>query len=168
VDSVERAEEVSPATVGLTIAEGKALLACLQTRIVTEQIQQHVASIKACPQCGKAFRTKGYYRSTLRSGKVDMRTRRLSKCTCSASPSQSFSTLFTNKSPVMPELWYLTAKMAALLPFRKVTDFLSEPLPLSTQVTASTVRHRTMKFRNPVSSRTTAASGPPTESRIIG
>jgi hypothetical protein len=76
VGSIERTKEVSPATVGLTIAEGKALLDCLQTRVVTEQIQQHVASIKACPQCGKAFRTKGYYRSTLRSvyGKVGMAT----------------------------------------------------------------------------------------------
>ena len=67
VGTIERTKEVSPATVGLTIAEGKALLDCPQTRVVTEQIQQHVASIKACPQCGKAFRTKGYYRSTLRS-----------------------------------------------------------------------------------------------------
>ena len=67
VGSIERTEEVSPATVGLTIAEGKALLASLQSQIVTEQIQRYVASVKACPECGKAFRTKGYYRSTLRS-----------------------------------------------------------------------------------------------------
>ena len=35
--------------------------------------------------------------------------------------------------------------MAALLPFRKVADFLGELLPLSAQATASTVRNRTMK-----------------------
>ncbi|HZM09823.1 MAG TPA: hypothetical protein VFC15_06375, partial [Candidatus Limnocylindrales bacterium] len=107
---------------GLTIAEGKALLASLQSQIVTEQIQRYVASVKACPECGKAFRTKGYYRSTLRSvyGKVGMRIRRLRKCPCSGSDAESFSTLFTNKSPITPELRYLTAKMAALLPFRKV------------------------------------------------
>ena len=38
-----------------------------------------------------------------------------------------------------------TAKLAALLPFGKVTDFLSELLPLSAKVTASTVRNRTLK-----------------------
>jgi hypothetical protein len=63
---IERAEEISSASVGLTIAEGKALLASLQAQIVTEQIHRHVASMKSCPQCGKALRTKGHYQSTLR------------------------------------------------------------------------------------------------------
>jgi hypothetical protein len=35
--------------------------------------------------------------------------------------------------------------MAALLPFRKVDDFLGELLPLSAQAAASTMRNRTMK-----------------------
>jgi hypothetical protein len=64
VGTIERREEISPATLGLTIAEGKALLASLQKQIVTAQVQQHVASIKSCPQCGNALRTKGYYQST--------------------------------------------------------------------------------------------------------
>jgi hypothetical protein len=74
-----------------------------------------------------------------------MRIRRLRRCPCSGSHADSFSTLLTNKSPITPELRYLTAKMAALLPFRKVVDFLGELLPLSAQATASTVRNRTMK-----------------------
>jgi hypothetical protein len=131
----------------LTIAEGKALLANLQEQIVTAQVQQHAARMKSCPQCCNAFRSKGYYLSTLRSvyGKVGMRVRRLRACPCSGSQAQSFSTLFTNKSPITPELRYITAKMAALLPFRKAADFLGEFLPLSAQATASTVRNRTMK-----------------------
>jgi len=147
VGMIERAEEISPASLGLTIAEGKALLANLQEQIVTAQVQQHAASIKSCQQCGNAFRSKGYYLSTLRSvyGKVGMRVRRLRACPCSGSQAQSFSTLFTNKSPITPELRYITAKMAALLPFRKAADFLGEFLPLSAQATASTVRNRTMK-----------------------
>jgi hypothetical protein len=106
VGIIDRAEEISPAIMGLTIAEGKALLAGLQKQIVTAQVQQHVASIKSCPRCGKAFRTKGYYHSTLRSvyGSVDMRIRRLSACPCSGSLAQSFSTLFTNKSPITPRV----------------------------------------------------------------
>src|ERR1017187_4323375 len=144
---IERAEGISPATGGLTIAEGKALLASLQERVVTAQVQQHLATFKSCPQCGSAFRTKGYYQSTLRSvyGTVGMRIRRLRACPCSGSQAHSFSTLFTNKSPITPELRYLTAKAAALLPFRKAADFLGELLPLSSQTTASTVRNRTMK-----------------------
>jgi hypothetical protein len=126
VGMIERAEEISPARVGLTIAEGKGLLASLQEQIMAAQVQRHVVNIKSCPRCGNAFRTKGYYHSTLGSvyGKVDMRIRRLSACPCSGSSAQIFSTLFTNKSPITPELLYLTARMAALLPFGKAADFL--------------------------------------------
>src|ERR1035437_1579735 len=112
VGMIERTEEISPATAGLTITEGKALLASLQKQIVAEQVQQHVASIKSCPQCGRAFRTKGYYQSTLRSvyGNVGMRIRRLRECSCVGARQNSFSAMFTNKDPTTPELKYLTAK----------------------------------------------------------
>jgi uncharacterized C2H2 Zn-finger protein len=144
---IERPDEISPANVGLTIEEGKAILEGLQNEIVTAQVQQHGVNIRSCPRCGSAFRTKGYHRATLRSvyGKVGMRIRRLRGCSCSGSQARSFSTLFTNKNPTTPELRYLTAKMAALLPFGKVADFLGELLPLSSQTTGSTVRNRTMK-----------------------
>jgi hypothetical protein len=174
VGIIERAEEISPATLGLTIAEVKALLASLQEQIVTAQVQQHVASIKSCPRCGSAFRTKGYYHSTLRSvyGSVEMRIRRLCACPCSGSLVQSFSTLFTNKSPITPELRYLTAKMAALLPFRKAADFLGELLPLSAQATASTVRNRTMKvgsrLQKSAEALATPASNEPCKEMIVG
>src|SRR5580704_1533585 len=112
---IERPGEISPANVGLTIEEGKAILESLQNEVVTEQVQQHGVNIRPCPQCGSAFRTKGYYRSTLRSvyGKIGMRIRRLRGCSCSGSQARSFSALFTNKNPITPELRYLTAKMAA-------------------------------------------------------
>jgi hypothetical protein len=64
---------------------------------------------------------------------------------CSGSQRRSFSILFTNRNPITPELKYLTAKMAALLPFGKVADFFGEILPLSAKTTAGTVRNRTMK-----------------------
>jgi hypothetical protein len=80
IATIERADGISPATVGLTIAEGKGILESLQKEIVTAQVQQHGASIPSCPRCGRAYRTKGYYPATLRSvyGKVGMRIRRLS------------------------------------------------------------------------------------------
>ena len=144
---IERPEEISPANVGLTIEEGKAILESLQNEIVAAQVQQHGVNIRSCPRCGSAFRTKGYYRATLRSvyGNVGMRIRRLRGCSCAGSQARSFSTLFTNKNPTTPELRYLTAKMAALLPVGKVADFLGELLPLSAHTTAGTVRNRTMK-----------------------
>ena len=74
-----------------------------------------------------------------------MRVRRLKGCSCTGSQDRSYSTIFTNQYPITPELRYLTAKMAALLPCGKTTDFLAELLHVSVHVTASTVRNRTMK-----------------------
>src|ERR1700733_1520765 len=127
VATMERSDEISPATVGLTIHEGKLILESLQKQIVTAQVKQHCANIQSCHGCGKAFRTKGYYQSTLRSvyGNVGMRIRRLHACSCSEAQARTFSSLFTNKNPITPELRYLTAKMAALLPFGKAAGFLA-------------------------------------------
>src|ERR1035437_9610609 len=128
VATIERIEKFSPATVGLMISDGKAILAGLQKQMVTAQVQHHGASIHSCPGCGKTFRTKGYSQSTLRSvyGNVGMRIRRLRGCSCVGARQNSFSAMFTNKDPTTPELKYLTAKLAALLPFGKVADFLGE------------------------------------------
>lgn len=147
VITIEREDLITPATVGLTIAEGKAIMESLQRQMVTAQVQRHGASIKCCSRCGKAFRTKGYYQSTLRSvyGKVPMRVRRLKGCSCTGAQQRSYSTIFTNKNPITPELKYLTAKMVALMPFGKAADFLGELLPVSAQTTVNTVRNRTMK-----------------------
>ena len=147
VVTIEREELMTPASIGLTIAEGKAILENLQRRIVAAQVERHGAIIQSCSGCGKRFRTKGYYQSSLRSvyGTVPMRVRRLKGCSCTGSQDCSYSTIFTNRYPITPELRYLTAKMAALLPFGKTTDFLAELLPVSVHVTASTVRNRTMK-----------------------
>jgi hypothetical protein len=62
VATIERVEDFSPATVGMTIGEGKAVLAGLQKQMVTAQVEHHGARVHSCPGCGKAFRTKGYYR----------------------------------------------------------------------------------------------------------
>src|SRR5580704_845485 len=63
IATTERADGISPATVGLTIAEGKRLLESLRKEIVTAQVQQHGVNIRSCPACGSTFRTKGHYRS---------------------------------------------------------------------------------------------------------
>src|SRR6202041_2058396 len=171
---IERPDEISPASVGLTIAEGKTILENLQKEIVTAQVQQHGISIRSCPRCGSAFRTKGYYRATLRSvyGNVGTRIRRLRGCSCSGSQTRSFSALFTNKNPTTPELRYLTAKMAALLPFRKVADFLGELLPSSSRTTANTVRNRTMKvgrrLQKSAEVLATSSSNEPARKLVVG
>jgi hypothetical protein len=87
IATIEREDQVGPTSIGLTIAEGKSIMEGLQRELVTAQMERHGAAIKDCPQCGRAFRTKGYYQSTPRSvyGKIRMRVRRIRGCSCSAS-----------------------------------------------------------------------------------
>jgi hypothetical protein len=74
--TLDRPDLLSPANVGLSIAEGKTILGSLQTQMVAAQVERHNVSVR-CSSCGKAFRTKGYCQSTLRSvyGNVPMRVR---------------------------------------------------------------------------------------------
>ena len=75
--------------------------------------------------------------------------------------------MFTNKDPTTPELKYLTAKLAALLPFGKVADFLGELLPLSAQTTPNTVRNWTMKVGRRLQRSAEALAEAPCEEVIV-
>jgi hypothetical protein len=55
------------------------------------------------------------------------------------------SVLPTRQRPIAPELLYLMAKLAALMPFGKVAMFLDEVLPTAAQTHASTVRNYTQR-----------------------
>ncbi|HEY4048601.1 MAG TPA: hypothetical protein VGM27_17170 [Acidobacteriaceae bacterium] len=58
IATIEREDLLSPATVELTIAEGKVTLEGVQKRVVAAKVQHHGASIKSCLKCGAAFRIK--------------------------------------------------------------------------------------------------------------
>jgi hypothetical protein len=93
--------------------------------------------------------SKGYYPATLRSlfGDVPVQVRRLLVCPCqSAEGVKSFAVLDLAAATVTPELAYVTARYAALMPFGKAASLLAELLPISGAVNAGTVRNRTMRL----------------------
>ena len=150
-DSVEhdvtewtRGEKVDLASLGLNTEEGKTILSGIQTQMVAVQVERHGDAHRCCGKCGRKLRNKGHYRSTFRSlyGNVPVQVRRVKTCRgCGEKP---VAPLFTRKSSTAPELRYLNAKLAALLPFGKVADFLNEVLPV-TATNAATVRNRTRR-----------------------
>jgi hypothetical protein len=147
VAQVDREEAfIAPASLGLSITESKQILAAVQTQMVSDQVARHNEALKACRFCGRG-RTKGYYGSVFKSvfGKVPMRLRRVWGCECRGAAHRTFSSIPTGKNPTAPELNYLTAKLAALMPFGKVADLLGELLPASAGTNAVTVRNRTMR-----------------------
>src|ERR1700675_2144098 len=107
--SVDRDERISPATLGLSIAEGKAILAAIQARLVVDQVKRHGEVARHCLWCGHSQSSKGHYRSTFRSvfGSVPMRVRRFYACRCRPDAPTTVPALFTRRSPIAPELQYL-------------------------------------------------------------
>jgi hypothetical protein len=122
------------------------LTAALQAEIVPAQVAAVGEQRRCCLSCGRRLASKGYYPVTFRSlfGDVPVRVRRLLVCPCQeAVEVQSVGALDFGHDAVAPELAYVTARYAALVPFGKVAVLLSELLPISGAQNAGTVRNRT-------------------------
>ena len=146
---IERDEAVGLADLGLQLDEAKRLTAALQARVVPMQMAALGECPRACEACGRRLAAKGHYGATFRSlfGDVPMQVRRLFVCPCQdgKGEAKSFAVLDLGKDAVAPELAYVTARYAALVPFGKVATLLSELLPLGGTQHASTVRNRTLR-----------------------
>jgi hypothetical protein len=122
------------ADLGLTLAEGRALLAEVQSLLVSEHTAGWMESQLACNRCGSMLPHKDAQSIVLRTvfGKVDVPSLRLWACNCAAKqgqPRRSVSSLCKAvHQRVTPELEYLQAKWAAHLPYRQATELLREVL----------------------------------------
>jgi hypothetical protein len=146
VARIERDEQAGLADLGLRLAETKRLTSALQAEIVPAQVAAVGEQRRCCLSCGRRLASKGYYPVTFRSlfGDVPVRVRRLLVCPCQeAVEVQSVGALDFGHDAVAPELAYVTARYAALVPFGKVAVLLSELLPISGAQNAGTVRNRT-------------------------
>jgi hypothetical protein len=54
--AVDRDDRITPASLGLSIAEGKAVLAAVQARVVVDQVKRHSMVARQCLWCGCASR----------------------------------------------------------------------------------------------------------------
>src|SRR5674476_699266 len=61
----ERGEAVTLGSLGLSIAEGKAILAEIQTRMVAAQIECHGEARRCCGGCGRPLKTGALARNAL-------------------------------------------------------------------------------------------------------
>src|SRR5208283_2957603 len=148
VARLERDEQAGLADLGLRLAEAKQLTAALQAEMVPAQVTMVGERRRSCEACGGVLASKGHYGATFRSlfGDVPVRVRRLLACPCqNGGVARCFAAFDLEAATVAPELAYVTARYAALAPFGKVADLLSELLPVSGAPNAGTVRNRTMR-----------------------
>src|SRR5271170_620058 len=148
VARLERDEQAGLADLGLCLGEAKQLMAAIQAEIVPVQVTVAGEHRRACVACEGELASKGHYTAAFRSlfGDVPIRVRRLLTCPCQGTgEAKSFAVFNLEAATVAPELAYVTARYAALVPFGKVADLLSELLSIRGAQNAGTVRNRTMQ-----------------------
>ena len=176
VARIERDGQTGLADLGLRLAEAKQLTAAIQAEIVPAQVMIAGEYRRTCAACGHLLASKGHYTATFRSlfGDVPIRVQRLLACPCQdmAAAAKSFAAFDLEAATVAPEFAYVTARYAALAPFGKVADLLSELLPVSGAHNAGTVRNRTMRVgqavAQPHAAKTADAAEPSAKPVIVG
>jgi hypothetical protein len=138
-EKLERLEDL-----GLCLEEGKALLAQLQTLLVSQQVERDQVTRTPCAECGHCRHIKDYRlrRFDTVFGRVTVRRARL-MCKNQACRAGTERTLPELRGRSTPEFDALRAKFSALLPYRVARRQLCELLPVSTGVALTTLRNRT-------------------------
>jgi hypothetical protein len=172
---LERDEQAGLSDLGLRLAEAKQLMAAIQAEIVPAQVTIAGEHRGTCSACGRRLASKGHYTATFRSlfGDVPIRVRRLLVCSCQETgAAKSIAAFDLEAATVAPELAYVTARYAALAPFGKVADLLSELLPISGAQNAGTVRNRALRVGGavvqPHAAKMPEAAAPPAKPVVVG
>ena len=136
-------EQLVMETLGLTVAEGKALLASVQAVVVEQQAAAYLEQHRPCETCGTPHRSKEPRQSTVNTvfGPVPVPNPRWHRCACQNTGPLTFRpTAQWLTGHTSPELRYLETKWASLLPYAKVVDLLHDVLPVKETLNPETIR----------------------------
>ena len=144
---IERHDDVLE-ELGLSLAEGRDLLAATQSALVSNQAATWVSTQDYCHNCYTVLRRKDSRSIVVRTvfGKVTLNSPRFWSCDCEQTPEWQGRTIspLAQALPkrVTPELEYLQTRWAAHLPYAAATALLKEVLPLENSISASGTRYR--------------------------
>jgi len=132
------------ASLGLTLAEAKRLLAGVQREIVAVQAKEHAVRRPDCSHCDRACRVKDYRDHTVATlfGEVTVQLPRFRCPVCGgieagiAWPAHCRST---------PELDRLQAHLCAVMTYRTAADVLAQMFPVDAGKHHETLRRHTLK-----------------------
>ncbi|MEQ9152614.1 MAG: ISKra4 family transposase [Parvibaculum sp.] len=137
--------ELGPGSLGLSLAEAKALLAAAQRTIVSAQAEQHAVAARPCPCCGQPRARKGPGSIVMRTlfGAVRLSSPRYYRCRCENRGRSSISPV----AAALPqrstaELVYLQSKWAALMSYGLTVQLLEEVLPFGSRPAQRSVRRQ--------------------------
>src|SRR4051795_7435324 len=131
------------ASLGLSLAEAKQLLAAIQREVVAAQAREHAARRPTCRSCGGACHVKDYrqHRIATLFSQVTVRLPRLRCIACDGIESG------VDRPPhcrSTPELDRLQAHLSALLTHRTAADLLEQMFPIDAGKDHKPLRRRTL------------------------
>src|SRR3712207_5778386 len=136
------------ATLGLTLEEGKAILAAVQRHLVAAQVDEHCRGRRRCDRCGSQRPLKDLRPRRLASlfGVVEVRAPRFGPCRCGVACRRSVSPVAEiMPDRCTPEYERVVAAMGAALPYRRALALLGELFPLGDVPAVETMRRRTLR-----------------------
>ncbi|MDP9314640.1 MAG: ISKra4 family transposase [Chloroflexota bacterium] len=152
--------DLTPETVGLTLADGKLILNGIQEVIVQAQVVTATAMHQACPVCAQPRTRKGMHHLVYRTafGTLSLPSPRFYSCSCTPQAARSTSPLAALLAErTAPELCYLETKWASLVSYGVTVDVLAEVLPIHTH--PATIHRQVHRVAERVE-KTIAAAGP--------
>jgi hypothetical protein len=131
IAAIERRE--SGDLIGISLEEAKSMTGSVQRALVESQAREMIDRASKCPECQASLRRNGSHRMCYRTpfGRLELRSPRFYRCRCQTKARQSFSPLADWLGDhTSPELFYLEAQFAALLPYGVSARILGFVLPL--------------------------------------
>ena len=131
-------------TMGLSLAQGKAILTRLQTEIVEQQITRLSNRQRPCPHCGQARKLKDFHEIHYLSlfGEIVMRVPRWRACACTTECAMAKHG--KRQRWISAELEFVQSQLASTIPYAKSAELLSMLLPAASGNSISTVRRHTL------------------------
>jgi len=136
-------------TLGLSVADGKAILHEVQDFVASQQMAEDLKCRRNCPNCGQQYHSKGTGTHTIQTvfGPVPVPNPRWERCSCQTEGPKTFRpSAAWLRGRTSPELLYLETKWGSLIPFEKVSDLLKEVLPVGESTNHETVREHLQRI----------------------
>ncbi|TIL75558.1 MAG: hypothetical protein E5Y65_16415 [Mesorhizobium sp.] len=142
-------ERLFDGDIGLSIDDGKKIMAALQCAVVSHEAETCSLFRRVCPDCHVFRSVKDYTTRRVRTvfGTVKVRNPRWMLCQdCYPGMVVAFAPLQEIcPDRATPELMVLTARLGSMMPYRQAATALAEFLPIEPTETHAAVRKRTIK-----------------------
>jgi hypothetical protein len=150
------------ASLGLTLADGKRLLAGVQRELVAAQARAHAVRRPECRSRGVACRVKDYRQHAIATlfGRV---TVRLPRFRCAGCGTIAAGTGWPPHARSTPELDRLRAQLSALLTYRTAAEVLAQMFPVDAGTAHETLRRRTFEVAEELPMPATVEAATPAE-----